>query len=112
MSDWGRAAFERLGYSENKHDGEGRTREAEGEAQDEHGLFSYRPRRGAAVAYYYPSMTTVYSLVSEPSLAFLWTHGCTFYVRPFPSGYLTTPTQPLAARPGTSSRRCEPVQPG
>ena len=42
--------------------------------------------------YYYPSMTTVYSLFREPSLAFLWTHGCTFYVRPFPSVYLTTPT--------------------
>jgi hypothetical protein len=53
--------------------------------------------------YYYPSMTTVYSLFSEPSLAFLWTHGCTFYVRPFPSGYLTTPTQPRAARETTTS---------
>ena len=40
------------------------------------------------LADYYPSVTAVYSLLREPSLAFLWTHGCTFYVRPFSSGYL------------------------
>jgi hypothetical protein len=39
------------------------------------------------LAVYHPSVATVYSLLREPSLAFLWTHGCTFYVRPFPSGY-------------------------
>ena len=27
-------------------------------------------------------------MFSEPSLALFRTHGCTFYVRPFPSGYL------------------------
>jgi hypothetical protein len=36
-------------------------------------------------------VTAVYSLLGEPSLALLWTHDCTFYVRPFPSEYLSTP---------------------
>ena len=40
------------------------------------------------LAVYHPSVATVYSLLREPSLAFLWTHSCTFYVRPFPSRYL------------------------
>jgi hypothetical protein len=43
------------------------------------------------LADYHPSVAKVYSLLRESPLAFLWTHGCTFYVRPFPSEYLSTP---------------------
>ena len=61
-------------WQEEQHDGQDRRREDEGEAQDEHDFFFYRPRRVTALSNYCPSVATVYSLFREPPLALLGTH--------------------------------------
>jgi hypothetical protein len=86
----------------------------EGEAQDELGLFLPRPRTCPAPApNAAPSpVTAVYSLLREPSLALLWTHGYTFRVRP-PSYVGILPLNRDLNTPGTAvqlTHTCEELQ--